>query len=116
MRTIHFAVCALFLTIAYVQLNDPDPLYWIVVYVGTAAVACGRGFGRHSRFWTTVLIGAASAGMVVAAPSLFEFITSGDIAELGNMDHAHYIEPAREFGGLSLALGFLLYSYKTGAG
>ena len=119
MKAIHFVFSALFLYFAYIQLNlilclnDPDPLYWIVIYTGTAAVALARGLGKSSEFWTTILIGAVAAGMIVATPGLVDFIASGNIAAIGDMDNAPYVEPAREFGGLLLALGLLLYYYKS---
>ncbi len=113
MKAIHFVFSALFLYFAYIQLNDPDPLYWIVIYTGTAAVALARGLGKSSKFWTTILIGAVAAGMIVATPGLVDFIAAGNIAAIGDMDNAPYVEPAREFGGLLLALGLLLYYYKS---
>ena len=111
MKALHFIFAALFLYMAYIQLNDPDPLYWIIIYVGTAAIALAKGLGVSSDFWTTILIGAAAAGMIIATPSLVEFIASGDLAAIGDMRRAPYVEPAREFGGLLLAFGLLLYYY-----
>ena len=113
MKAIHFVFSALFLYFAYIQLNDPDPLYWIVIYTGTAAVAFAKGLGRSSEFWTIILIGVAAAGMIVATPGLVDFIASGDIAVIGDMNNAPYVEPAREFGGLLLALCLLFYYYKS---
>lgn len=113
MKALHFLLAALFLYIAYIQLNDPDPLYWIIIYAGTAAIALAKGLGRSSEFWTTILIGAAAAGMITATPALVEFIAAGDFAAIGDMDRAPYVEPAREFGGLLLALSLLLYYYKN---
>ena len=52
MKALHFILAALFLYIAYIQLNDPDPLYWIIIYAGTAAIALAKGLGRSSEFWT----------------------------------------------------------------
>ena len=112
MKALHVIPAALFLGIAYIQLNDPDPLYWIIVYGGTATTAFARALGKSSDFWTTILIGAVAAGMVIATPSLVEFIAAGEFAAIGDMDRAPYIESAREFGGLLLALSLLLYYYK----
>lgn len=112
MKILHFIFAALFLYIAFLQINDPDPLYWIIIYAGTAAIALAKGLGRSSDFWTTILIGAIAAGMIIASPSVAEFITAGDFTAIGDMDRAYYVEPAREFGGLLLALVLLLYYYK----
>ncbi|MGI9205324.1 MAG: transmembrane 220 family protein [Woeseiaceae bacterium] len=112
MKAIFIILGALFLYMAYIQLNDPDPLYWIAVYVGTAEVALAKALGKSSEFWTTILIGAVAAGLIVAAPGLIDFVAAGDLAMINDMANASYVEPAREFGGLLIAFGFLLYSYK----
>lgn len=113
MKAIYAVIGALFLYIVYIQFNDPDPFYWIVVYAGTAAVAFAGLLGKSSEFWTTILIGAVAAGMIVATPGLVDFIAAGDIAVIGDMNNAPNVEPAREFGGLFIAFSFLLYCYKT---
>ncbi|MDH3747546.1 MAG: transmembrane 220 family protein [Gammaproteobacteria bacterium] len=112
MKALHFILAALFLYMAYLQFNDPDPLYWIIIYAGTAAIALAMGLDRSSDFWTTILIGATAAGMIITTPSVAEFIAAGDFTAIGDMDRAPYVEPAREFGGLLLALVLLLYYYK----
>ena len=112
MKAIFLVFGALFLYMAYIQLNDPDPLYWIVVYVGTAAIAFARWRGISSDFWTSILIGATAAGMIIATPGLVDFIAAGDFSVIGDMSNAPHVEPAREFGGLLIAFCFLLYSYK----
>ena len=113
MKAFHVALGGLFLYMAYIQLNDPDPWYWILVYAGTAAIAFARSAGKNSEFWTTILLGAVGGGMVVAAPGLADFIAAGDIGVIGDMQNAPYVEPAREFGGLLIALGSLIFCYKT---
>ncbi len=112
MKALHFLFAALFLYIAYLQFNDPDPLYWIIVYAGTAAVASAKGLGRSNDFWNAVLIGAVAAGMIIATPSLVEFVAAGDFAAIGDMERAPYVEPTREFGGLMFAFILLLYYLK----
>lgn len=113
MKLVNAMLGVLFLYMAYIQLNDPDPLYWIVVYAGTGAVAFAKSLGKSSEFWTAILIGAAAAGMIVAAPGVIDFVAEGDIAVIGDMSNAPYVEAAREFGGLLIAFVFLLYSFKT---
>lgn len=113
MKAIFAALGALFLYMAYIQLNDPDPFYWILVYTGTAAIAFARSVGKSSEFWTTILLGAVGGGMVIAAPGLIDFFVAGDIAAIGNMTNAPYVESAREFGGLLIAFVFLLVCYKA---
>lgn len=111
MKVLNIVFGVLFLYMAYIQLNDPDPLYWIVIYCGTAAVAFARWRGKHSDFWTTLLVGAVAAGMIVATPGFVDFLAAGELAVINDMANASYVEPAREFGGLLIAFAFLLFSY-----
>ena len=109
MKAFNFVVAAVFLVFAAIQLNDPDPLYWIGVYAGTAGVALARAFGRQSRFWTGACVGAVAAGIVTTAPAFGQFLGSGQpMSLLGAMSGGDYIENSREFLGLALALAVLV--------
>lgn len=100
---LHLVVAAAFVAMAAVQLNDPDPAYWFGVYLGGAAVAAGKAGGRFSRFWTTLLMGAVVAGLVIALPGTTQYLGSGDYASiLAEMRPDNFVEPAREFFGLLL--------------
>lgn len=113
MRPVNFALAAFFLYIACLQFNDPDPLYWLTVYAGTAAIAAGKAFGKYSDFWTAILIGAVAAGMIIATPGLVEFLGAGDWDAINDMAKSSNVEPAREFGGLLFALVLLLYYFQS---
>lgn len=115
MKALHLIFGALFLYIAYLQFNDPDPLYWIIVYAGTAAIAFGAGFGRFNQFAATVLVGAVAAGMIITTPAVVEFLAAGDLGAINDMQKAAYVEPTREFGGLLMALALLLYYLRRSA-
>lgn len=106
----------LFAYMAWIQLNDPDPLYWIAVYSGSALVAVAAAFGRSSGFWTAILLGAVAAGMIIAAPGVLDYFAAGEFANIGDMANASYVEPAREFGGLLIAFAFLIYSRRPKSG
>lgn len=112
-KAVFAALGALFLYMAYIQLNDPDPLYWILIYSGAAAIAFAKSAGKDSQFWTTILIGAVGGGMVIASPGFIEFVAAGDFAVIGDMKNAPYVEAAREFGGLLIAFVFLLFAFGT---
>ncbi|MGH8221546.1 MAG: transmembrane 220 family protein [Woeseiaceae bacterium] len=108
MRLPNLGAASLFLIAAAVQFNDPDPLYWILVYAGTAAIALARGLGHHSVFWTGVCSGAVAAGIAWTLPAFGAYLTSGNLASiLGDMSSGPHVEEAREFIGLVLALVLL---------
>ncbi|MDH4126967.1 MAG: transmembrane 220 family protein [Gammaproteobacteria bacterium] len=110
MRILHFVFALIFLTFAGIQFNDPDPLYWVTVYAATGLIAVARGFGRSSSICTAIATGLVVAGLLIAFPSLIDYLQSGDFVSItGDMRSASYVEPAREFVGLLLAFGLLLY-------
>ncbi len=114
MRYANLFIAVLLLLIAALQWNDPDPLYWIAVYAGGGAVAIGRAMGRYSGFWTALLTGAVLAGLVIALPGTWQYLVSGNYGSiLGDMRPDNYVEPAREFFGLLLLLGVLVYYVRT---
>ena len=121
----NFGTAAFFLVIATLQLNDPDPIYWVLVYGGTAMIAFGQALGRHSRFWTGACIGAVATGIISTAPAFGDYLTSENLSALfsepenwssffSGMGSSDYIENSREFLGLVLAFVLLTaYSIKN---
>ena len=124
-RLWNFGAAALFVVIAALQLNDPDPIYWVLVYGGTAMIAFAQGLGSHSRFWTGACIGAVATGIISTAPAFGDYLRSENLGNLfsepGNlsgffsgMGSSDYIENSREFLGLVLAFVLLTaYSIKN---
>ena len=124
-RLWNFGAAALFLVIAALQLNDPDPIYWVLVYGGTAMIAFGQGLGSHSRFWTGACIGAVATGIISTAPAFGDYLTSENFSSIfsepenfssifNGMGSRDYIENSREFLGLVLAFILLTtYSIKN---
>jgi len=110
----HFGAAAVFSACAALQFNDPDPIYWILVYGGTAVIALARGLNRYSGFWTGVCAGAIAVGLLSTAAGFGEYLRSRNPGSLlGDMESASYVEQSREFLGLTLAL-ILLLAYAIG--
>ena len=112
MRVLNFALAGFFFFMAGLQFNDPDPIYWVAVYGGTALIALSKGLGRYSEFWAAIAIGGVVAGLIYAVPGVLNFIDFGSFEELtGEMSASKpYVESTREFGGLMIAL-IVLASY-----
>jgi hypothetical protein len=112
MRVLNYVFAAVFFVMAGLQFNDPDPIYWIAVYSGTALVALSKALGRFSEFWAAIVIGGVIAGLIHAVPGVLNFIEYGTFEELtGKMTASRpYIESTREFGELFIAL-VVLASY-----
>lgn len=111
----HLMVAALFMLMAAIQLNDPDPLYWCLVYLAVAAVPMLHAFERTQVMFYWVTCGLVSAGMLMSLPGFVDYVLSGDYGSVtGAMTNAKpYIEYAREFLGLVIA-AVGLYFYRPG--
>ena len=103
---------------AVIQLNDPDPLYWIVVYAIVAVVPATKALGLQSAKLTWVASGMVAGGLLVAMPGFIDYLSSGDFASIAGemMNSKPYVESAREFGGLIIAAFTLaIYQRRTPA-
>ncbi len=113
-KIINWILCIVFLLFTYLQFNDPDPLIWVMVY-GTVAV-----FFAASNFITIpkIVFYTLILGLILFSIMHFDFFTtwlkSDDKSELvGDMVYEKpYIEGAREFMGLLIAIGALIYLVK----
>lgn len=105
MKIANALFACLFLFAALLQFNDPDPLYWVLIYGGAAAAVSLRALGRLTSFWAGVVIGGALAGMSLTAKHMLEWLKSDDLSlVVADMSAAEYVEPAREFIGLAIVL------------
>ncbi|MEM7218439.1 MAG: transmembrane 220 family protein [Pseudomonadota bacterium] len=110
---LHLFAAGLFVAMAVLQLNDPDPLYWVVVYLLVACVPLGRLCGWESSIFRALVAGLLLAGLLQSLPGFVDYLTSDDLVSLtGAMNPAlPFIESAREFIGLLLgAICLLVYS------
>jgi Transmembrane family 220, helix len=117
MKVLSIILGLMFLAFSFVQINDPDPLVWILIY-GSMAVVCFMAAFRY--YVRPLMIVQAIAYLVYAAtdiPSITTWLKSPDKAML--LDdfakmHNVYIEESREFLGLVICLLVLvLYWIKS---
>ncbi len=108
MRYLLLALCALMVLFAAVQYNDPDGLWWGLIYLIPAAfaliaalwpTALGGGAGQ---LMIAVAIAAAAGGVVYYWPQTREF---------WRIDVWWQTETAREGMGMMIVLGVLALSF-----
>lgn len=102
---------AIFLVFALLQLNDPDPWGWTVIYLCTAAVWAAAAKGSTNVWPCAALAIIVSVWMFTLVPGFVEWIRDGSLAQLFgslSMDKP-YIEESREFLGLALILASAAY-------
>ena len=104
---IYMALALMFMAFAFVQLNDPDPILWIVIY-GACAVVCVMA--AFDYFIFRLLLAMAVVYVGVAATlfgSVIVWLRSADRAllfdDIAKMQYP-YIEESREFLGLMICL------------
>jgi hypothetical protein len=109
-KTVATVATLVFILMAALQLNDPDPLYWFLVYAAVAVVAAAAVVGRHLPRFALITLGMVIAGVLIAVPGFVDYLQSGEWGSIGEhmSDEAPYIEQGREFVGLLIAAAALL--------
>ena len=113
----NFIICAIFLLFAYVQLNDPDPYVWIIVYGLVAVLFAVSNFVRLPKILIQLVILAFVLFAFYHVDHFYDWLLSDNKSELfGDMIYDKpYIEGTREFMGLLIAIGALIYLLKRPA-
>lgn len=118
MRIVNFLFAAMFLVFAFVQINDPDPVLWILIYGAMAVVSIMAIFDYYPRKVLIAIMILFLAYSVFYIPGLMEWLRHDNKADLfddlAKMQHL-YIEESREFLGLMICVGVLaFYIYRSG--
>jgi hypothetical protein len=112
MRVVNFILGVMFLLFAFLQLNDPDPVVWILIY-GVMSVFCIMAIFNF--YPQKFLIATASIYVLYSlmfVGGVMDWLKSGDRSALfddvAKMDHL-YIEESREFLGLMICVAVLIF-------
>ena len=122
-KVINICFSVIFLLFAYLNLNDPDPILWVSLYV-FICLAHLLGFIRiyfpslynHKAAWLKFYL-FMSLGLLLYAcfyfPDLIIWLSASDKMDLvGKMKAGKsYIEGTRELGGLLMASISMGYQY-----
>ena len=110
MKYLHIPAALLFLLMAVIQLNDPDPLYWFSVYLASAGVAVVQFLGKESLAYFYLTLGMLLAGLLMSFPGTLDYLSAGDFTSItGKMSgEKPYIESVREFIGLLIVVAYFV--------
>ncbi|MDX2245616.1 MAG: transmembrane 220 family protein [Bacteroidia bacterium] len=113
MKVANIFLTALFALFTVVQFNDPDAWAWIIFYLFITALFGLAVAGKYYKPAVWVGLAACVIGAVFHAVGAYEFLTNKDgIAFSEGMSNAYpYIEKAREFGGLVISFGAMVFLY-----
>lgn len=107
MRILNSLLALMFMAFAFVQVNDPDPVLWILIYGVMAIVSVMAIF----EYYIPALMYALALGytvyLVILFPGMMDWFNSPDRSllfdDIAKMQYT-YIEEAREFLGLAICL------------
>jgi len=111
MRIFNLGLSAMFLVFAFLQVNDPDPIVWILIYGAMAAVSVMAAYDYYIRPLMIIQFIAYLVYCGILTPGFLEWLRSSDRSllfdDLAKMQHL-YIEEAREFLGLWICIVVLI--------
>lgn len=117
MKVFNIVFAILFLLFAYVQVNDPDPILWIVIYLNMTAICTVAVFRKLPGVWLYLTAGAYFVYACFLIPGSWEWFQSPDRSllfdDIAKMQYP-YIEETREFLGLVICLLVLLVLFLLG--
>jgi hypothetical protein len=112
MRIVNFILAVMFLTFAFVQINDPDPVIWILIYGAMAVLSVMAIFEFYPTKFLIGLLVLYFLYSLVYIPGVLEWIRQENKAllfdDLAKMQYP-YIEEAREFLGLFICIAVLIF-------
>ena len=112
MKILNIVLAIMFAGFAYLQLNDPDPLIWTVIYLIMTSFSVLAVLGYYPRRFYWIVLGLLALYSSVYIPGVIDWLKSDNKAELfsevAKMDHL-YIEESREFLGLMICVAVLTF-------
>jgi hypothetical protein len=113
LRIINIVLTIWFVLNMVVQFNDPDPLFWVLVYGGVAIIAAFAVFGKFNVPVIVIAFVVCLGGSLYLMPSVIELFLHHDAGELitGMSPDRPYVEEARESLGLLIGAAALVYFF-----
>lgn len=107
MKFVNLLLALMFMVFAFVQINDPDPVVWILIYGSMAAVCILAAFKIYYRVVLLIMLAIFVVYSVVFFNGVMEWFSQPDKSVLFDdvmkMQHP-YIEESREFLGLMICI------------
>ena len=100
-KAFNIIMALLFVLAASVQLNDPDPLVWISLYLLAAMFCVAHAFQKLPSYWAAAFALVASLWALTLVPTFWGQVSLTDVFGYVGMK-TEEVEVAREFGGLMI--------------
>lgn len=110
MKIVKIILLVIYVLFAVVQFNDPDPLYWILIYSVTALFLLLNLFGWHNKIILGLFIIAGVLLSLQYIGGVIDYFSAEDMGAIADKMHYDrpYIELTREFFGLWIAIAGLI--------
>jgi hypothetical protein len=117
MKVVSSILALMFFSFAFVQLNDPDSVLWIIIYLSMAAICILAIFKKYYKIVMVILAVGYLIYGIILFPGLLEWLQTENKSllfdDIAKMQHL-YIEESREFLGLVICLAVLtVYWFKS---
>src|SRR5688572_10274990 len=112
MRIVNFVLAVMFLVFASLQVNDPDPVLWILIYGVLAVICILAAFGIYSMKFLIAVTVLLAGFSLIYVPGVLDWLATENKADLFSeeMKASHpYIEESREFLGLMICVAVLVF-------
>ena len=110
MKVVNLLLALMFVVFSYLQLNDPDPVVWILIYGSMAAICVLAAFNIRPRIVMLLMLLIFIGYSFVYIDGLQEWFRQPDRSVLFDdvmkMQYP-YIEESREFLGLMICVVIL---------
>jgi hypothetical protein len=112
MKIVSLILAALFFTSAALQFNDPDPLYWIVIWGVSGFIALFAAFKKCNPWIILAVLAACTYEAFHLFPAFVTWLSSGAPSIVETMAaESEYIEKVREFLGLLILIASMTFFY-----
>lgn len=112
MRIVNLLLAIMFIVFAFLQVNDPDPVIWILVYGIMAVVCILAAFNIYLRKFMLVVGAVYLLYSIYYFPGVREWLRQDDKSilfdNLAKMQFS-YVEESREFLGLLICVIVLAF-------
>ena len=111
MKLVNLLLALMFVVFAFLQINDPDPVIWILIYGAMAVVCILAAFKVYSKIALAIMLLGLVAYSFVFIDGVMEWFAQPDKSVLFDdvmkMEYP-YIEESREFLGLLICAVVLI--------
>ena len=109
-KLLYILLAIVFVFFAYLNLNDPDPIRWVLAYGATALLFAMAAFGRADKRVSGWYAVAVAVWMLTMSGGMLDWFSAGMPSITGEMHATEpHIEVVREFLGLLIAVLALVW-------